>query len=199
MGEDSLYGIFHILSRIIVVFAIVVLITGLVIRFNQNKPTIQSFITNLKPTIVIPSEKSITETISTSAAELNLKGPFVCNYSSPGVIVSAFVKDNNAYGKLEQQTKTTFFLLKRDCIYSWTKSSTEGEKLCGLSPYISIFGQMPIANLLGNSQLLSLAGGFGINQSMIPSIFDTCKKQEMKDEVVFKLPVKVIFKEKKIY
>lgn len=197
MGEDSLYGIFHILSRVIVVFAIIVLITGLVIRFNQNKPNIQSFVTNRKPTIEIPSEKNITETISTSAAELNLKGPFVCNFSSPGATVSAFVKDNNAYGKLEQQIKTTLILLKGDCIYSWASSSIEGEKLCGLSPYIPIFGKMPIANLLGNSQLLSLVGGFGINQSMIPSILNSCNKKEIKDESVFNLPKNVIFKESK--
>lgn len=198
MQNDSIYNIFHILSRIIAVFAIIILIIGLIIRFNQNKPTIQSFITNQKPTIEIPSEKSITETISTSAAELNLKGPFICNFSSPGATVSAFVKDNNAYGKLEQQTKTTLILLKGDCIYSWASSSIEGEKLCGLSPYISIFGKMPIANLLGNSQLLSLVGGFGINQSMIPSILNSCKKEEINNERVFNLPKNVVFKEKKI-
>lgn len=197
MEDDSLYEIFHILSRIIAVFAIIILIIGLIIRFNQNKPTIQSFITNQKPTIAIPSEKSITETISTSAAELNLKGPFVCNFSSPGATVSAFVKDNNAYGQFKEQSKTSSILLKGDCIYSWANSSIEGEKLCGLFPYISIFGQTPLVNLLGNNQVLSLVGRFGLNQSMIPSILDSCKKEEIKDESVFNLPKNVIFKESK--
>lgn len=197
MQDDTVYDIFHFLSRIIVLFTIIVLIIGLIIRFNQNKPNIQSFVTNQKPTVTTPMEQSSTQTISSSAAELNLKGPFVCDFSSPEATISAFVKDNNAYGQLKEQTKTTSILLKGDCIYFWKNLSSEGEKVCGLSPYLTIFGQMPIVNLLGNNQMLSLIGGSGINQSVIPSILNSCKKEEIKDAGVFNLPMNVIFKESK--
>lgn len=198
MEENNIYSIFHILSRIIVVFAIIILITGLIIRFNQNKPNIQSSVTNQKPTIAAaPSVQSTTETISTSAAELNLKDSFACNFSSPVGTVSAFVKDGSAFGQIKQQLTMTTILLKGGCLYSWNNTSAAGKKICGLSPYISIFGGMPIANLLGNSQLLSMFGSFGKYQPMIPSILNSCKKQEVKDEKVFNLPKDVIFNESK--
>lgn len=195
-----MYNLFHILSRVIIVFAIIVLITGLIIRFNQNKPNIQSSVMNQKPTIAAaPSVQSTTETISTSAAELNLKDSFACNFSSPVGTVSAFVKDGNAFGQIKQQLTMTTFLLKGGCLYSWNNTSAAGKKICGLSPYISIFGGIPIANLLGNSQLLSMFGSFGKYQPMIPSILNSCTKQEIKDETVFRLPANVVFQDKKMY
>lgn len=194
MEQDNLYGIFHILSRIIVLFAVIVLITGLIIRFNQNSPKTKSFITNQKSA----EPTSLVQHISTSAAELNLKDSFTCNFSSPAASVSAFIKDNKAYGWIKEQSKTTTILLKGDCVYFWENISSEGKKICGIAPYISIIGQMPLASLLGNNQLLTLFGAVEKNKiDMIPSILNSCKKEEIKDEAVFNPPKNVIFKESK--
>lgn len=195
MEENNIYSIFHILSRIIVVFAIIILITGLIIRFNQNKPNIQSSVTNQKPTIAAaPSVQSTTETISTSAAELNLKDSFACNFSSPVGTVSAFVKDGSAFGQIKQQLTMTTILLKGGCLYSWNNTSAAGKKICGLSPYISIVGQIPLANLLGNNQLFKNQSMIPININKIPSILNSCKKEEIKNYNIFTLPKNVTFK-----
>lgn len=206
MEQDNLYGIFHILSRIIIVIAIITLVLGLIIRFNQNRPKIQPLITNQKPSIAIPVKQSNSVKISTAAAQLNLKGPFVCRFSSPEATVSASVKDNNAYAQIKKPSITNNILLKGDCIYYWKNASTQGEKLCGLSPYISIFGNIPLANLLENNQLLSLFGNLGKNQSIfpidikkIPSILNSCKKDEVKNEEVFRVPTNRVFQDKMMF
>ncbi len=201
MEQDSFYELFHILSRVIIVFAIITLVVGLIVRFSQTTPKMQSLVMTQKPTSTVSMKQSNSVKISTSAAELNLKGPFVCDFSSPEATVSAFVKDNNAFGQIKEQSKVSFILLKDDCVYFWNTISFKGKKFCGLSPYISMVGQMPLANLLGNNQLLSLFGSLGKNQSAfpikmekIPSILNSCKKEEIKDKRFFDLPKNILFK-----
>lgn len=200
MEQDNFYEIFHILSRVIIVISILTLVVGLIMRFSQTVPKIQSSVMIQKPTSIIPMKQSDSVKISSSAAALNLKGPFVCDFSSPEVKINAYVKDNNAYGQIKEQSKVSFILLKDDCVYFWNTTSFKGKKLCGLSPYISMIGQLPLANLLGNSQITSLLGSLGknqaalpINMEKIPSILNSCKKEEIKDKRLFSLPANVLF------
>lgn len=182
------YSIFRILSRVIIVFAVITLIAGFIMRFSQNKPKTQSAAIDEKPVSTIP--------ISTSAAELNLNGPFVCNFSSKEASISAFVKDKNVYAQIKESSKASTILLNGDCLYFWKNFSTDGEKICGLSPYLLLIGNMPLGNLLKNNKMLSSFGKLS-QSDKIPAIFDTCKKQEIQDGKMFTIPKNILFKEKK--
>lgn len=202
MKDDPTYQLFNILSRIIIIFSIIVLITGLITKFNQNKPQDESYKMNNQSTITPKQQEQIK--VGTIAAELNLKGPFVCQFSSPEATVSGYIKNKAVSAQIQNMTQTINVLLNGDCIYFWQKNSVTGEKLCGLNPYLAMIGTLPLANLIGNNQVTSLLGNFGQNQSISPiklnsalSILNTCKKEEIPDDDVFLVPKRINFKERK--
>lgn len=186
MEHDPLYEFFHGFSRIFIVIPIVILVAGLIIRFNQNKPQGLSYKTNQ---IVSPTKK-----INTSVINLNLKGPFICNFSSKEATISGYIKNSKVYAQIKKQKETTNIILNDDCIYVWMEKSFDGQKFCGLKQYISMIGN--------NSALLS---NLLSNQSMFPkktidiqSVVNSCRKEEIQDERVFELPKNVLFKNKEI-
>lgn len=186
MQENNLNSLFYTLSRAIIVFALMIFVIGLIMRFNQNKPKTQLLTSNNKLTIITPT--------TTSAMQLNLKGPFVCNFSSKEVTISGYIKDMNAFGQIKKGLKTTNILLRDDCVYFWEETSIVGQKFCGLKPYISMIGNN--GSLMGN--LLSNQSIFPVKGMDTQSIVQSCKKKEIQDENVFKVPGNISFQEKKI-
>ena len=181
MKNDSLYHIFDTLSRVIIVFSVIVFIIGLIMRFNQSVTKKQT----VKPTIVLPTK--IQEKISTQVAELNLKGPFVCEFSSKEATASGYIKDNKVYGRIQKQMTINHILLNDDCFYTWESISSAGEKICGLKPYLFMIGNLPLSSLLGN------IGTLHMKSDMVLSILNSCKKGEVKNEKVFDVPKGVKF------
>ncbi len=197
MNHDILYEFFHRFSRILVIIPIVILIFGLIVKLNQNKPQNLSYPEKqiLSPTI-IPNT-----TIST--IDLNLKGPFICNFSSKEASISGYIKDSKLYGQIKKQTETTNIILNDDCIYFWKELFFTGEKLCGLKPYISMIGNLSLIHLIENNS--SLFGGFLSYQSFIPvkavdiqSLVHSCKQKEIKNGKIFELPKNILFKNKEM-
>ncbi len=186
MKDDPLYEFFHGFSRIFIVIPIVILIVGLFIRFNQNSQKNQSYIAS-KKTLPSAAPALTNKTTKLTNAEINLKGPFVCQFSSKEATVSGYIKDNKAYGKIEKQSETTNVLLNDDCLYIWERVSYAGEKICGLKPYISMIGSLPLATVLGKSSIIP------IKTDMISSILNSCKKEEVRDEKIFEVPKGVKF------
>ncbi len=185
MEHDTLFEFFHSFSRIFIIIPIIILIAGLFIRFNQ------SFVKTTPKKAVVLSPTVVKEKISTQAAQLSLKGPFVCQFSSQEATASGYIKNSKVYGKVEKKSGTTNILLNNDCFYTWGNASFTGEKICGLKPYISMIGDLPLTNLLGNSGMLP------IKTDTIISILNSCKKEEIKNGSIFDVPKNVLFNESK--
>jgi len=173
-------------------------------KFNQKTPRNQSYEMNKRS--VLPTLPQGQVKISTVAAELNLQGPFVCRFSSREATVSGYVKDTKIYGQIEESINITHFLLNDNCAYSWKNNRYEGEKWCGIGSYVSMIKKIPFARLLQNNQLISVFGNSNKIQSMVPvkmddvsNVLNSCKKEEIKNNDVFKVPKNVFFKEKKIF
>jgi len=204
MKDDSTYEVFNILSRIIIIFSVVILLVGIIMRFNSSKSINQSHTTNVKSLISPKPQEQVK--IGTIAAELNLKGPFICHFSSNEATMSGYINNKMVFAQIQNTTKTTNMLLNGDCVYFWQENSHGGEKLCGLGSYVSILGNMPLGNLLGGNQFMSLLGNRGQNQSKVPlrldhisQVLESCKKEEIKDQAIFMVPKEITFTEKKAF
>lgn len=162
---------FSFVSKAVIIIPIFVLIVSLFIKFNTPKK-----ITLLTPTpMIIPTIKS--------EFKFDLKGPIICN--------NLFIKDK----KVLLKNKLINYLLNGDCLYIWEEKKTNGEKKCGLTNYVNLaenyLGLLNINDLINNN----LIKGFIKDRDIdLTSIIKSCKKEKIKNDSIFKIPGKIVFK-----
>jgi len=183
-------NIFFSFKKIIFIIPVVILFLGLVLKYNKQPPTQEKKL----PSPVIT--KSVT-----SEVKLDLNGPLVCQYSSSTASISAFIKNKQVYGeKIDKETN--FYLLKNDCLYSWQKEDYQGKKVCGLSPYLSLMTITSSFGLSNINSFLSLVPNLGVkdfissNSAEIEGLVKSCKKEEIIDVQIFKIPENILFKDR---
>lgn len=201
MEHDPLYEIFHFFSRILIFIPIGILIAGIMIRLNQTNKLIISSNESKKAVITQnPSTVAVTPNV-----QLNLQGPFVCQFSTPDATVSAYIKNKNVSAHIQMKTEISRLLLSNDCVYIWKPTESVGQKICGLSPYISLLGTLPINGLLSGGISSGMMANLNIMPISVPikaadiaSLINSCKKQDVQDMSVFTMPKNVTFKEQKM-
>ncbi len=196
MQQSFFDEIFHVFSKMIIVVPVVIVIMALFMRFTQKTSPLSFNQTVPAPTVhILPTSASVS---ASSSIRVMLDGPFVCNYNSKDATVNAYIKSKNVQAILQQQNNTTHIILANDCVYFWDNKKITGAKMCGLSPYISLFGQIPINSLLGNSSLPipSLVQTQSLNVS---EILKSCKKQDFNTSNYFKIPQNIVFTEQKLF
>ncbi len=201
MNSNSVDDIFHIASRIIFVVPVAAVIIALIMKFS-GQPVTQSSETNAFPTPTVMKVAPVKQKTATPSAGLNLNGPLVCGISSNEATVSAYILNREISGSVTAGHSISDMLVKGDCLYSWNKGEYTGTKFCGISPYLNLLESMPVENFLNDSFISSILPGiFGQqNQSQTGEIttflkaFTSCKKQNIPDTSVFKLPETVLFK-----
>jgi hypothetical protein len=172
VNTDNLDSFFSFVSKAVIIVPIVVVVLSLMFKFNQIKTG------RINPT------PTTTQIAQKNSFKFDLKGPIVC-----GSLL--FVKDKKVFFK----NKQVDYLLNGDCLYSWEEGKNSGEKKCGLTNYLNLaenyLGSMDINDLANNT----LVKGF-INEKNIDisTVLKNCKREEIKDESVFEIPKKVIFK-----
>lgn len=192
MEQFTMDEIFHILSRVIIVFAGVVLLVGVIIRFNQNKPRNQSDEINTTSVKLLPTQGQIK--IATKASELNLNGPLVCNFSSPESTLSAYIKDKKIKGEMKVNLITNNFLINGDCVYIWQQGKFTGNKVCGISKYVGLvenFSWLGLPNFKNQSI-------FPINTSDLNKLIDSCQQKDIKDLSILDIPNNILFKNEEL-
>jgi len=197
MEKDEVFEIFSVLSKVIIFIPIVVVIIGLIYRFNQPQnvnPKTQN--QNLNP------KSNQAQDNNKSKITIDLKGPLVCNGKIDDLTVSAFIKDKKIKAVFDQKNIKNNILLNGDCYYYWLTGQYTGEKVCGLSAIVGLvetminFGGFNLD--LVTSQLLN----FGIdqkiatNEAKITELIQNCQKKNI-DDKVFELPNNILFKNKK--
>lgn len=174
--DDFFFGF----AKIVIFIPLCIFLFGLYIKYSQKSST--------KEMIVIPQ---ISPTVIKKQS-LDLEGPLVCKSSSKDASVSAFIKNKQVYGEKTDKIKTQYYLLSGDCLYIWLKGGLVGKKTCGLNKYVSIvsivfsFQVIDSLDSLIPSEIASYSGD-------IKSLIKTCKKEQIKNEEVFKIPKNIVF------
>ena len=185
MEDNSLDSVFHIASRLIIIFPIIIVIIALILKFNQS-PSIKST-PQLTPTPVLPPKAGFAGQAKQNNAPISLAGPLVCNFSSSTATISGYIKDKKIFASILEKNKTNYFLVRDDCLYIWEKNIYSGSKKCGISQYFALLGNLPI-DQLANLPNLPIQG------ADIKSLINSCKKEQIKDENIFKMPINILFK-----
>ncbi len=191
--NDEALDIFLILSKIIFIITILVIIIWLILRFNQKEMTAYSLKTLITPTLTttpLPTQQL-------SEIKLDLKGPFVCQSEIDQASVSAYIQDKKIRLIITEKKETNNILLSGDCYYKWTDDQYNGEKVCGLSPLISMAESMMQFSGVGFNSLihqLGLNGSQLKSSDKLTSFVRACKKEEISNADVFIVPSNILFK-----
>ncbi|QQG44494.1 MAG: hypothetical protein HYW86_01080 [Candidatus Roizmanbacteria bacterium] len=206
MKNDSFDDLMLFISRIILIIPLVVIFIGSIIFARNKIDVLRTFSVKQKEIItpsILPSPKptqNLSTKSETSEVKIDLKGPFVCNYSSKESTLSAQIKDKNIWLERKESNNTSYYLLKGDCLYMW-ENGNSGTKMCSLSQYISMFETFSSLGIMNISSMLEAFSKSGISNKNLPQeavvndILKTCKKESV-DQNKFNIPNKVNFKSK---
>lgn len=184
------------ISKATIIIPLVVLMVGTIFVFKNKIADQKTLITNQEQ-VTLPTSISTPKPTSQSEIKLDLKGPYVCDYSSPSATISAKIKDKNISVKKADGKTTSNYLLKGDCLYMWD-NNISGKIMCGMSQYITMFdtlsgmGIMNIGNILKNLPQIGNAKNLSLQETDVNELFKTCRKEEIKNSV-FEIPKQVTF------
>lgn len=169
MDNENISDFFSFVSKAVIILPIFIVIISLFLKFNVPKKS--TTITNTISPTVIP--------------KFDLKGPIVCD--------SLFIQDK----KVLLKNKSTNYLLNGDCLYIWDEGKTSGERKCSLSNYISMaenyLGIFDIENIINNNLVKDFIKDKDID---LKEITKSCQRKAIKDDLIFNIPKKVLFKSK---
>jgi len=194
MNESLLDNFFHGASRIVFVFPLIIVVLGLIIKFNNpgNKKT-NAIISRIE---IKPSTKpQISPTLS---VQLNLNGPFICTGSAvlskekkEQITYDISIFNKQLYAKFNDKEVTQYVLFVNDCVYRWKKGIFTGVKTCGLSSYVNI---LEVALSFSTDQSLQLIKQIIPIEVSMSEIIRTCKEETIKDQSIFSIPQNILFK-----
>lgn len=203
MKTKPVDDVFYYLSKATIIIPLVVLLVALIIKFNE-KPKIQSYrqAPVVQPTIQAKVEsdllKNFIKTNASSSASFNLSGPLNCDYPYDEGVVNAQIKNNNILLKANTKSLMQTILYKGDCIYLWTPGKLSGQKICGVSSYISTFNALSGLGNFSLESMLKYLPNLGLpvknlSQKDIDGLINSCKKKEVNLDI-FTIPQNILFK-----
>src|SRR3989344_805870 len=204
--NSQLDDVFHIVSRLTIIFPIVIVIVAIFLKYSGGSFRQKSFKEySLTPT---PSKsQNLLDSLnvnkkSSPAARFNLTGPLTCSFSNDSTAVNAYVKDKKILIQIDEKNVLSNYLLSGDCVHIWKKGIYSGEKICGLSQQIAIAEGLlssglfdPNAILTSMSQLLNISPA-GKSEGALKSALNACKNESIPSSVQFEIPNNVLFRNK---
>jgi len=174
-------------AKIVFFVPLVIIIIGLFLKLSQNQIEKKDLVL-ISPT---PTTKKLI-TPTGSKIKIDLEGPFVCQINTKEATLSAFIEKQKIFIQFKEKEAVKNYLFSGDCVYSWEEKKYTGEKICGLGQYFSFINNLSSFNF---DLIAKIAGeripldDFSINQ-----LLSQCRKEEIIDKEVFKIPSLVIFK-----
>ncbi len=193
MKNDSLLEIFSILSKAIIIIPVIVVLLALFFRFNKKPRQNLRYFSPPSPTIT-PKPTNVFNPI-----KFNLKGPIVCQGEINGASASAFIKDKKIRIIFQNKGDRENILVSGDCFYNWDEGEFSGQKMCGLSPVLSIvetmasFGGLNFELLFNQLKNLGVSNKVASDQAKVNQLVKTCREEKI-DERLFKIPTNILFK-----
>ena len=180
INTDGLDNFFSFISKAVIIIPIFVLIISLFLKFNQSKTDL----TNSKTGLINQAPTTIS-TLQNNGFKFDLKGPIVCD--------NLFIKNK----KILLKNKTANYLLNGDCLYIWETGKISGEKKCQLTNYVNMaenyLGLLSVDDLINSNLIQDKIKDKNID---LAKIIKSCKREEIKDETIFKIPKKILFEQK---
>jgi len=174
--NENIHNFFSLVSKVVLIIPIVIVVVSLFFKFNQPKKGLM----NQTPTTI-----PVISIVPNNLIKFDLKGPIVCD--------SLFIQDKKVFLK----NKSTNYLLNGDCLYIWDEGETRGERKCSLSSYISMaenyLGIFDIENIINNNLVKDFIKDKDID---LKEITQSCQRKAIKDDSIFNIPKKVLFKSK---
>ncbi len=204
MKKDDIEKLFHFLSKVVIVVPLILIILALIIKIGHVRDSL--FLPQkiaLRQSTTTPLQNNAKQfpmvKPATSEAAFDLNGPWLCNYSFAGGSLSASIKNRKVSAHFSSKGETDNFLLNGDCGYMWEAAAYSGQKICGISSYLSIFDTLSSLKMVDAGTIfqylpqLGLKNNTGINQADLKNIMGSCKKQDVA-ETSFVVPSNVLFK-----
>jgi len=178
-------------SRFVIIVPIIVVVLALIFKPMQK---------DYKKEII-----KITPTISNNNLNLkkiDLNREYTCSFKTKDATQAAYIKNKKIFIESISNLKkeTNYFLLSGDCIYNWTKDEYSGEKICGISSYISTAEKLLSTGLI---DINSITQGFKQTGSILGKenkdidLKDLdCKEQFTQKDSIFDIPLNILFKNK---
>lgn len=205
--NGQLDDFFHLISRFIIIFPIVIVIFAVFLKFNYGKSQQKDFLkyeitpTPTKAQNLLDSLRDNKK--ATPSAKFNLIGPLNCSFASGKTQVKAFIKEKRISLIVENESETENYLLNGDCIYNWESGSYSGEKICGISGKLNMLEELLSSGLVdlnflisGFNQILNTTSTDKIN--LVESALNSCKSEPIPTSVKFEIPRSVLFRNKEI-
>lgn len=178
-------------SKVILIWSIVMLV--LVLYFLVAKQRNQPAQTRAVPT-PFPT-KALEPTIIPIAVDL--QGPLSCHYSSQEATVSAAILNRQVYLDVNEASLSSRFLLKDNCVYSWSPDENTGKRMCGMEKIIQTVELMSSFGFLNLNEMLKSLPLQEASQTMkdpvaINKVLETCQEIAT-NEAVFVIPQQINF------
>lgn len=148
---------------------------------------------NLKEKIFKPTP---TPTRAVTVENIDLSGEYICKSND----WEGYIKQGKIYIK-NTAKQTNFYLYRDDCLYSWKNKEYNGSKVCGLSPYISIFENLSRLKLLNFETIISsFLPNVDSDQTSkkIGEVLQSCSQGTVENVEIFEIPQNVLFKNKQL-
>lgn len=200
--KQQLDGIFHKLSKAVIIIPIVVLLVAMAIKTRDKVTGYQQADSKSAQLTPAPVQARPSSMPDKSAVKLDLKGPLVCNYSADGKNTNIYIKDRKIYVKILKEEMTEEVVVREDCMYRWQTGQSTGDKTCGIGTYLTLFDTLSSFGMLDIDSLMgSLSQFTGENPSAAgmspPAAADIAKACLVNDipEVAFTVPTNIRFTE----
>lgn len=208
MKQENIESPLYNISRLAVIIPIFILITGVsfkILGFSSN-PVPQQ-VAQLEPSPTTPTAQNInplSNVIPQSSADepkIDLKGSWSCKMQSNTTDSYMLeIKNYNIAAVFNSNAATQHLIVKGDCAYYWKTSTTvqRGQKMCGISQYISMFDLFSQFNISSPDMLLNMLPNAVSQLLPIPKNLDlkalmkSCVKDTVAD-TVFIVPSNISF------
>jgi hypothetical protein len=152
-----------------------------------------------------PMKQNITVTPKASdSATFNLQGPLTCSIQKPDLDASILIKNSKIYAEFGKGKEMNSVLVNGDCAYQWLRNTTTGQKMCGISSYMTT---VQLFSSLGMIKLDSIVDYLtkyvpqlklsDTQKGELKELAKSCKKGIIED-TQFVVPTNIIFKEANI-
>lgn len=189
MKQDPVHNFFEVGSKAIFLIPVVLFVVMLFQVLGPSKGTPQ-----------VHKSLVLTPTITLAQNTLNLQGPFICTSSSKTASWSAYIKDKKIVVISKQNKEVGNYLLDGDCGYIWKTPGFAGQKICGITSYVSIAESLLSTGVISPDSILnSNLSSLGVSASIddIKKLIKSCIKKEIANKSVFGIPKNVVFQEMK--
>jgi hypothetical protein len=198
MDHEEMHNFFHHISRFTIILPIIIIALGIILK--QDQPKNLSYSTYKPPTFTpTPLITATPTTTKPHGTPVDLEGPTVCTVTDEGAYTGTlYIKNKVIYGDIHEQTdRNISVLLQGDCVYKWDTTKKSGDKVCGITKYMSVLEALSKVNVLTAENVMNILAQYNNSSIDTKNVKAVCKKESFSNTLL-QLPPNIIFQLKSI-